>query len=337
VVASNQGENDESLELLEAARGEFRQIGDREGEAMVTGQVGALLIIVGRLEDARLALEAALAVFQATGHRYREGVVLANLAVLAMDQGRLGDALDGARGALALAEEIHDPEGIVAALLSLGDIHRLTGDYAAARDSLERGLQESRRSALPYFTAHLLASTAAVDLVEGRVEAAVAHATEAQEAASSADVPHAGARADLLAGMARQAAGDRSAVGFLRAAAQRHADVGLDPDRLESLSVLAVALLDAGDLAAALEVVEGLLREIAGPIAPGAVEPGRVLADVHRVLVAAGDGRAADIARRAGTYLDEQSQRIRDVHLRAGFLGTPVNRMLEEIASSVAR
>jgi hypothetical protein len=135
--------------------------------------------------------------------------------------------------------------------------------------------------------------------------------------------------------MARQAAGDRSAVGVLRAAAQRHAHVGLDADRLESLSVLAVALLDAGDLPGALEVADGLLPEIDGPNAPGAVEPGRVLADLHRVLLAAGDGRAADVARRAGAYLHEQAQRIQNGDLRAGFLGTPVNRMLAEIAASI--
>jgi tetratricopeptide (TPR) repeat protein len=290
----------------------------------------------GRLEAARVASEEALAVFEETGHRYREGVMLTNLARIAMEQGRLDDALDGGRRGLRLTEEIDDAEGVVASLQSLGDGHRLAGDHQLAREYLERGLEESRQHALPYFTAHLLASLAAVDLADGHVPEAVAHATEAQDAASADDVPHAAARADLLAGMARQAAGDPSAIDVLRAVAQRHADLDMEADRLESLSVLALALQDTGDDAAALEVVEGILPALDGPAAPGVVQPGRVLADVHRVLVAAGDARAEDVARRAAAYLLEQCQRIQDEDLRTRFLATPVNRRLAEIAGSVA-
>jgi ATP/maltotriose-dependent transcriptional regulator MalT len=224
---------------------------------------------------------------------------------------------------------------VVAALHALGDLYRLTGDFPAARASLQRGLEESRSAALPYFTVHLLASIAAVDLAEGRAQEALAHAAEAQEVASAADVPHAAARADLMAGIARLASGDRAAADLLRTAAQRHADLELEPDRLESLSALAVALLDGGDVGAALEQAEALLPELDGRTAPGVVEPGRVLADVHDVLEAAGDPRAADMARRAAGYLREQSERIRDAALRAGFLGTPVNQRLQQIAASI--
>ena len=55
VVATNRGENEEALRMLDAARAEHRQVNDREGEAMVTGQVGALLMKLGRLEEARAA------------------------------------------------------------------------------------------------------------------------------------------------------------------------------------------------------------------------------------------------------------------------------------------
>ena len=226
VVATNRGWNEEGLALLDEAREEHREINDREGEAMVTGQRGALLLQVGRLEDARVDSEAALAVFEETGHRYREGVMLTNLARIAMEQGRLDDALDGGRRALQLTEEIDDAEGVVASLQSLGDGYRLAGDHRTAREYLERGVEESRQHALPYFTAYLLASLAAVDLADGRDDDAVAHAIEAQDAASADDVPHAQARADLLAGMARQAAGDASAVEPLRAAVRRHAELG---------------------------------------------------------------------------------------------------------------
>ena len=61
-----------------------------------------------------------------------------------------------------------------------------------------------------------------------------------------------------------------------------------------------------------------------------------MLADVHRVLVAAGDPRADDVARRAGAYLQEQAERIRDDDLRASFLAAPVSSRLAKIAASAA-
>ena len=334
VVATNRGWNEEGLTLLDAAGEEHRQINDREGEAMVTGQRGALLMQVSRLEEARVASEEALAVFEETGHRYREGVMLTNLARIAMDQGRLDDAIDGGRRALHLTEEIDDAEGVVASLQSLGDGHRLAGDHQLAREYLERGLEESQQHTLTYFTAHLLASLAAVDLADGRIDEAVAHATEAQEAASADDVPHAQARADLLAGMARQDAGDASAVEPLRAAVRRHAELGMEADEMESLSVLALALEDAGDAAGAMEVVEVILPALDRGATPGVVQPGRVLADVQRVLANAGDPRAEDVARRAGAHLLEQAGQIKDDDLRARFLATPVSARLSQIAAS---
>jgi class 3 adenylate cyclase/tetratricopeptide (TPR) repeat protein len=336
VVATNRGATEEGLTLLDGAREEHRQINDREGEAMVVGQRGALLMNWGRLEEARTASEEALEVFQATGHRYREGVMLTNLARIAMEQGRLDDALEGGRRALHLTEEIDDAEGVVASLQSLGDGHRLAGDHQTAREYLERGLEESRQHKLSYFTAHLFASLAAVDLADGRLDDAIGHATEAQQAAAADDVPHAHARADLLAGMVRQDVGDPAAVGLLRAVARKHAELGIEADWLESLSVLALALEDAGDLAAAMEVVEVILPALERSAAPGVVQPGRVLADVHRVLVHAGDSRAGDVARRAADFLRTQSAQIRDDDLRASFLAAPVNRRLAEIAASPA-
>jgi hypothetical protein len=114
----------------------------------------------------------------------------------------------------------------------------------------------------------------------------------------------------------------------------RCSELDIPADRLESLSVLSVALLDSGDLPAALEVLEQVLPALDGPVAPGVVQPGRVLVDAHRVLVAAGDARAADVARRAADYLREQGEQIRDDDLRAGFLATPINVALAEIAGS---
>ncbi|MCF6508238.1 tetratricopeptide repeat protein [Blastococcus sp. MG754426] len=328
VVATNQGRNEEALQVLQQAREEHRAIHDEQGEAMVSGQLGALLVNCGRLDEARVASEQALAVFRASGHRYREGVMLTNLARIAMDEGRLDDALEDGRRALALTEEIDDAEGVVASLQSLGDSHRLAGDLPAARRYLERGLAESDRHELAYFRVHLLASLAVVDLREGDLTAARARAAEAQEEAAGSDVPHAGVRADLVAGMVRHAAGDRMAVEPLRAAARRAAELDVQADRVEALGLLAGALLEAGDLPAALALVDELLPALEGAYPPGGVEHGRAFVDAHRVLVAAGDPRAGVVARWAADHLAGWAARIGDERLRAGFLATPVAREL---------
>jgi hypothetical protein len=147
------------------------------------------------------------------------------------------------------------------------------------------------------------------------------------------DIPHVRARATLVAGLAALAAGEPGALDVLREAAVLHEAVAMEADRLESLSALAVGLVDAGDVPAALDAVREVLRGLSAGVAPGSLTPGRVLADCYRVLESAGDPGRADVARRAGEYLEAQSRRIRDDRLRAGFASTPVNVELARIAA----
>ncbi len=334
VVATNLGEMDEGLRLLEAAAEEHRRVRDREGEAMVTGQLGALYLELGRVEEARGPSEKALEVFVEMGHRYREGVMVTNLARIAMEQGRLEDAVDlGLRG-LELTEAIEDAEGVVASLHSLGDAHRLSGSSDAARESLERALADGRTHDLGYFVVHTLASLAALDLAEGRPAEAAERAREAVDAAVQADSPPAAARAELLAGMALAATGDPSAAERLRDAADQLQGLGRRADRIEALAVLAGVLQRAGDTAGAVETADCVLAELDDGVAPGIVLQGRVLADLHRVLTALRDPRAADVAGRAAAWLQEQADRIGDRDLRARYLTTPVATDLAAVAAA---
>ena len=207
---------------------------------MVVGQLGALLMNWGRLEEARAALEEALEVFQATGHRYREGVMLTNLARHRDGPGPAGRRPRGRAPGAGADRGDRRRRGLSwprcrAWATAIG----WPATTTTARELPRARARGEPPAALPYFTAHLLASLAAVDLDDGRIEDAIAHAAEAQEAAATDDVPHAQARADLLAGMVRQDVGDPAAVDLLRAVAQKHAELGVEADWLESLSVLA--------------------------------------------------------------------------------------------------
>jgi tetratricopeptide (TPR) repeat protein len=300
---------------------------------MVTGQVGALLLELGRLEEARGPSEKALEVFVESGHRYREGVMLTNLARLAMEQGRLEDALVLGYRALELTEEIDDSEGVVAALHSLGDSHRLIGDLRAARESLERALQQCREHELSYFLVHVLSSLAALELAEGDAGAAVERARSALDAAAEAESPPAEGRAELVAGLSLAAAGDPAAADRLRTAAERLGSLGRRADRVEALAVLAGVLTDAGDVAGAAEAVGTVLAELDDGMPPGIVFQGQVLADLHRVLTATGDPRAAAVAVRARKWVREQAARIADERVRDRWLGTPVATALAGVAA----
>jgi class 3 adenylate cyclase/tetratricopeptide (TPR) repeat protein len=334
VVATNLGEMDEGLRMLEAAAAEHRAIHDQDGEAMVTGQKGALLLELGRIDEARAPSEEALRRFSEIGHRYREGVMLTNLARIAMEQGRLEDALDLGYRALDLTEAIDDAEGIVASLHSLGDALRLVGDLRAARESLERALLDARTHDLGYFLVHVLSSLAALDLAEGRPDDAVASALAAVEAAGAADSPPAAARAELVAGMALAAAGEPAAAARLRAAAEQLSGLGRRADRGEALALLAGVLQRAGDPTGAIEVAETVLAELEDGVPPGIVQQGRVLADLHEVLVAVGDPRAADVARRAQVWLREQTAAIRGDDVRARYAATAVAAELARVAAA---
>jgi hypothetical protein len=78
-----------------------------------------------------------------------------------------------------------------------------------------------------------------------------------------------------------------------------------------------------------------VLADLDNSVAPGVVEPGRALADMHQVLTAAGDPRAETVARKAAEFLRDRSAQISDERLRADFLASPPNVRLARIAATV--
>ncbi len=85
----------------------------------------------GHLDEARQATEEAMGMFEATGHRLRQGIVQGNLVALAIEQGQLDEALRRGIENLELASEVEDIEGMVAARSRLGDVRCQIGDYAS--------------------------------------------------------------------------------------------------------------------------------------------------------------------------------------------------------------
>ena len=134
--------------------------------------------------------------------------------------------------------------------------------------------------------------------------------------------------------MTLAAAGDPGAADRLRTAAGHLEGLGRSADRVEALAVLARVLQDAGDAVGAAEAADAVLAELDAGVPPGIVLQGAVLSDLHRVLAAAGDPRADDVARRAAAWLGEQTARIDDEELRARYLATSVAGELARVAAA---
>src|SRR4029078_6959918 len=88
--------------------------------------------------------------FVASGHKYRQAVVTSNLGAILLQEGELGAAGRLMGEGLGLCEGIGDREGVAVALALLGDTYRRAGDHERAQEHLRRSLDASRAIAFDY-------------------------------------------------------------------------------------------------------------------------------------------------------------------------------------------
>lgn len=337
VVATNLHEERLAGELLEQAADAFRHAGDQEGQALVSGQLSAVLMLTGRMAEAKVHSQSALAVFTANGHLLRQGIVLGNLTSIALDTGHIDEALVSARRSLELTEHVEDFEGVVSCLHRLGEAERLTGAPEAAREHLERAVQLGRQHSLHYFVSHSLGTFSALALDESRPASALALAQEAGAAAAVSEVPVAIAKADLALGLAAVALGDsQTAVAALTAATDRIRVLGLATEAVQAEAVLAEALVLAGrpEEARALALQAFVAMGPNGPQPCGEQHPGRALISCHRVLEAVGDPVAQEVPDVAARFLARRAALIEDTTVRERFLGIADCRALTQLAQA---
>lgn len=329
IVATNLAESDVAVARLDEAATAFRQLGDLEGEGLATGQLGAVLITLERHEEARRQLETSLGIFVATGHRLRQSIILGNLVALTLEQGRLDDALSRGRETLELAESLGDPEGIVSSLHRMGEIARFTGEKEAARGYLERGIALEQGFELHYFRSFILASLVALDLDAGDTAAAARNAEMAIEAADRSEVPHPIARSRLVRGIVQLRQGKAAdAVATLTTAVDLHRELDSSSETLECEATLAAALMEAGRLAEATVLARRCLEALEAGTTPGTYQPGQAILDCHRVLESAGVRDAVRTAAVGHEYLRARSALISDPMLRTRFLCDSLNQQL---------
>ena len=320
-MANNCSDFPSALAFLEEAHAVHQEDHDAEGEALVLVQAASVLHNQGRYAEARQHLEAARPMFAASGYKYRQAVVTGNLGTILVVLGELGAGRRLLVEGLALSEEVRDKEGVATGLGTLGDLYRRVGDLDQAQDHLRRSLAAAPDLDASYLVSDSLLGLALVAAERGDLTEALERSREAADEADRAGSQLALARARFGEGVIRAARGELEAAAVALDEARRRAeDLGLTDLPLEAKAALAWVALQDDRVDDALGLVEPLLGRLDAAGLEGCLDPGRVILCCWRVLCAAGDRRCGDVLDAAGAFLDEMASRIDEDDLRRGFL-----------------
>lgn len=110
-------------------------------EAFAWKQVSSAYAFLARYPEMIEATNHSLALYRRLGDTYWESVLEGNLAAVYLEIGDVQNALSSAEEALALARQLSDAPGIVFAQATLAAIHQQRGEYQAAFDADEAALR----------------------------------------------------------------------------------------------------------------------------------------------------------------------------------------------------
>ena len=140
------GKNQEALDCFHKELSIFRDLGDRRGESVALGNLGAVYSGFG---DSRKAIEfhtQALAIDRAIGNQRGESSALGNLGVAYQDLGDAHEAVKFLEQHLKIAREIGDQRGEANALANLGNAYDELGDAHKAIEFYEQALKIKRKA-----------------------------------------------------------------------------------------------------------------------------------------------------------------------------------------------
>ncbi len=329
MLANNEGDYADALDLVTKARDGFSSAGELEGEGTALVQMATTLFNLNRIDEARATLEQVLPVFHRSGHRYREAIVVGNLATIAHSQGELAVARRWATEAVAQTRALGDREAICTDLVVLGMIAAAVGEWDEAERAYEEALEISRDVESRTAETESLTKWGGMLLEKGDPDRALRLALEAVEVSESAMSALERGHAQLVRGWA-ELANDQPGVAetSFDAAGECFRSLDLGVAERESAVGKAAVAAERGDLGEAVRLVEGALDHLDRAGLEGSPRPTSVLATCWQVLVDAGDPRAADVLTRAQAYVRESADRVGDPDLAAGYLGVPANAAL---------
>jgi len=327
-VAWRQGEDEKARSHLERAMALSRKVHDPLLEIDCVRILAGVHWRKGDYAGARAHLEAALHLARELGNKRQQGLILCNLGVVAVEQSDFAAAAHHYQQALELDRETgdRDAEGVV--VTNLGNLKLYLGLYAKAEQYYREALKIHRETGARSSEAWTLSNLALVAHYQGHDCSALEYGREAVRRGEQIGDPALQAAAQMSLGHAllalcqwkAAAAAYGEAAVIRRAASQANL-------LAESLAGLAEVALAQGDIVRALPHVKGILHHLEGGegVLDGTIDPGRVWLTCYRVLVHAGDLRAARVLGTANQWLQERTGRVVDESMRRSFL--------EEVAS----
>ncbi len=280
-IAQAQGDRAASKYYNEQALRLHRETGDQRGAALVMQNASDDYLAEGDFSTAKAYMEQALAIQEAIQARDNIGVTLRGLGTLCHRLGAYGRARDYYERAQTIFVEIGIPYYQGQTLAYLSLLSHHLGDDQAAWEQSQRGLEIARAIDDRLGQGLLLDSLGHSLAGLGRLEQAVEAYRAALALRQALDEPH--MAAESRAGLAR------------------------------------VALLQ-GNLTAAADQAEEILRIQKARGFGGANEPARIYLTCYRALDASHDPRAAGVLRTAYELLMAQKANIRDADLERSFL-----------------
>lgn len=133
-----------ALDNLSRAHADYSEINDLSGIADVLDDLGQVLWLLGRIDEALDRTARALELRRRLGDRRKEATSLLHIGSIELHRGLIDPALSCYEEALRKHDD--DPELLAACQEALGSVDLLRGDVAAARQRFEAGLScvESR-------------------------------------------------------------------------------------------------------------------------------------------------------------------------------------------------
>jgi len=298
-----------------------RQVDIRPREGSTFANLGYIATAQGDHTASQFYNEQALHIHRETGDQRGAALVMQASSEYYLSEGKFSTAQNYMEQALAIQEGIQARDNIGVTLNSLGILYDRLGDYDRAKDYYERAQAIFVEIGIPFYQGKTLAYLSLLSHHLGNDQAACEQSQQGLEIARKInDRLGQGLLLDSLGHALTGLGRLEQAVEAYRTALALHQELN-DPNiAAESRAGLARLALLQGDLTAAAEQVEEILRIQKGGGIGSVNEPFRVYLTCYRVLNASHDPRAAGTLRTAYELLMTQKANIRDAKLEHFFL-----------------
>jgi tetratricopeptide (TPR) repeat protein len=167
LLLDREGEFAEARRYYEQSLEIRRNIGDKAGAAGALGNIANILEYQADLEESRKMHELSLNMIGELDKRI-DPVEEQNIAIVLQEQGKLADAKSMFQNAVDTSRAIHDPGVQAAALVGLGDVLLLKGDFAGAYAAQHEALEIRQKDGETTETAESYVELAKVALAQSR-------------------------------------------------------------------------------------------------------------------------------------------------------------------------